>query len=656
MRQSTLAYSLLLLAGATASQCAEQKAEQKKDDLPASSLQLVDPAKGESTFTWKQLQSKAAVVSIWNPSDKDQDVSIVVTDFNRPGGKEFGEVTAIPPGGSAGPQRLLTHKITRFVLTMEAGHDTRPLPGIYTAFLVIQGTNNPKAFSPLAKLLTVKVSSSQPALNKLTMVAWRLFPFSPLWCSRADVPLKESDFFPKPDASGTPIGFVQKDTGGFATVLWSGTKASSDGKTSIAEIKIDDLPHAGKYDGEVSFNKESDKTGVLSLGVVAKDIVIWPILVIIGGIYIAFVAKRYLGVLRCTWTLRKQEASIGDAFREAQKQFAEAAEGTPYGEYSVARDIATQRATIVQLLDALEKPGWVTSLASNTDYTAAASALQRLQSQIVAWGLLGHDLSSLAETVSSVWEDVDGTLMVPPATPPDEPEILKEARELLVGHVMNGTDIDPLRQQTADSLILAKHWSSINLRAKSATVELSRWQARKDLTDAQRNSLVNVRDELVAVWKHLWRAQAVADLAAISSGDLDSAEISLARISTGIEEPAPQEIFSVSRGHLFPPHQLISFNAFAPLSDLNHLPANDDRRLALLTAAIGYGDRGSAVLAFVIALLTGLSTYYLGKSFGTLQDYAVLFLWGAGTKATLDIVTSVLDKFSISLNKSTTPS
>jgi hypothetical protein len=86
------------------------------------------------------------------------------------------------------------------------------------------------------------------------------------------------------------------------------------------------------------------------------------------------------------------------------------------------------------------------------------------------------------------------------------------------------------------------------------------------------------------------------------------------------------------------------------------LPANDDRRLALLTAAIGYGDRGSAVLAFVIALLTGLSTYYFGKSFGTLQDYVVLFLWGAGTKATLDIVTSVLDKFSISVNKSTTPS
>jgi len=643
------------LAGATPSQCGDQKAEQKKDELPASSFQLVDPAKGESTFSWKQLQSQAAIVSIWNPSDKDQDVSIVITDFNRPGGKEFGEVTAIPPGGSAGPQRLLHHKITRLVLTMEAGHDTSPLPGLYTAFLVVQDTSIPKAFAPYAKQLTVKVSSPQPALNKLTMVAWRLFPFSPLWCANAEVPLKESDFFPKLDANGTPIGFAQKDTGGFATVLWSGTKASSDGKSSIAEIKIDDLPHAGKYDGEVSFNKESDRTGVLSLGVVAKDIVIWPILVIIGGIYIAFVAKRYLGVLRCTWTLRKQEAAIGDAFRDAQKQFAEATQGTPYGAYSVAEDVAGQRASILKVLYALEMPAWVTSLASNPDYTAATSALQALQSQIVAWAQLGPDLNSLSETVSSVWKDVDGTLMIPPATRPDEPAVLKQARELLIGHVMNGAAIDPLRQQVADSLSLAKRWASINLRTKDATTELINLQSRTDLNDTQRNSLASVKDQLIAVWKHLWDAQAVGDLAAISSGDLDSAEISLARIGSGIEERAPQEVFSLSRAHLFPPHQLTSFNAFAPFSDLNHLPANDDRRLALLTAAIGYGDRGSAILAFAIALLTGLSTYYLGKPFGTLQDYVVLFLWGAGTKATLDIVTSVLDKFSISLNKSTTP-
>jgi hypothetical protein len=654
LRQSTLA-CCLLLAGATASQCADQKAGQKKDELPASSLQLVDPTKGESTFSWKQLQSGAAIVSIWNPSDKDQDVSIKITDFNRPSGKEFGEVIAVPSGGSACPQRLLKHEITRFVLKMEAGDDTSPPPGLYTAFLVVQDASNPKAFTPYAKQLTVKVSSPQPALNKLTMVAWRLFPFSPLWCGNADVPLKESDFLPKLDGHPTPIGFVQKDTGGFATVLWSGTKPSSDDKSLIAKIEIDDLPHAGKYDGEVSFNKESDKTGVLSLGVAAKDIVVWPILVIIGGIYIASVAKRYLGVLRCTWTLRKQEAAIGNAFQDAQKQFAEATQGTPYGAYSVAKDVAKQRASIVKLLDAIEKPAWVTSLDKNQSYADATSALQSLQNQIVGWGLLGPDLSSLAQTVSSVWNDVDGALMIPSATPPDEPEILKQARGLLVGSVINGADIDPLRQKAADSLSLTKRWASINLRAKNATAELTSLQTRTDLNDAQRNTLATVKDQLVAIWKHLWEAQAVGDLATVSSGDLDSAEISLARIGSGIEERAPQDVFSLNRAHLFAPLQLTSFSAFAPFSDLNHLPANDDRRLALLTTAIRYGDRGSAILAFVIALVTGLSTNYLGKPFGTLQDYVVLFLWGAGTKATLDIVTSVLDKFSMSLNKSTTP-
>lgn len=161
-----------------------------------------------------------------------------------------------------------------------------------------------------------------------------------------------------------------------------------------------------------------------------------------------------------------------------------------------------------------------------------------------------------------------------------------------------------------------------------------------------------MRDQLVAVWKHLWGAQAVADLAAISSGDLDSAEISLARIRSAIEKRPLERVLSLTRAHLLPLDQLTSNSAFAPLSDLDHLPANDDRRLDLLTVAIGYGDRGSAVLAFVVALLTGLSTYYFGKPFGTMQDYVGLFLWGAGTKATLDIITSVLDKFSISLDKS----
>ena len=91
-----------------------------KDQLLVPSFQLVDPTKGESVFSWRQLKLGAATVSIWNSSDEDQEVSIQVTDFNQPGVRLFGEVIAVPPGGSPGPEKLPKREITRFVLKMDA--------------------------------------------------------------------------------------------------------------------------------------------------------------------------------------------------------------------------------------------------------------------------------------------------------------------------------------------------------------------------------------------------------------------------------------------------------------------------------------------------------------------------------------------------------
>ncbi|HWY54117.1 MAG TPA: hypothetical protein VNZ03_06615 [Terriglobales bacterium] len=71
-----------------------------------------------------------------------------------------------------------------------------------------------------------------------------------------------------------PIGFVQKDTSGLATVVWDPTESSSAGNLLRARLSIADLPYAGKYDGEVLFSKEDNKTGSMSLGVIAKDIVV----------------------------------------------------------------------------------------------------------------------------------------------------------------------------------------------------------------------------------------------------------------------------------------------------------------------------------------------------------------------------------------------
>ena len=76
---------------------------------------------------------------------------------------------------------------------------------------------------------------------------------------------------------------------------------------------------------------------------------------------------------------------------------------------------------------------------------------------------------------------------------------------------------------------------------------------------------------------------------------------------------------------------------------------SDEGRVAFFSRAIREGDIAIAVFALLIAELIGLNTKYLGfKAFGTVKDYVDLFVWGAGTKATIDIVTVLLDKVSSS--------
>jgi hypothetical protein len=609
-----------------------------KDPLPASPLQIIEPASTAVPFSWDQVQAGTATVSIWNPSAR-QEYSIQVTDFNQPGQPATLEVIAILPSKDSDRIKLPGLSITRFGLKLKSTTKVVPPPGVYNGFVVVRDVAN--ASQPLTKEVTIKVTSPQPAVSKFTVVAWRLVPFTTLWCAQARVPLKRSDFLP--GTYPVPIGFVQKDTGGIATVVWDQAQISSSGISPRALLSIPDLPYAGKYDGEVLFNKEDNKTGSMSLSVIAKDIAFWPILVIAVGIYIAFLAKRYLSVLRACWTLRKQEASLGDIFQNAQQRFAESTRGTPSGAYSIALDLEQQRTAIRGLLNSVERNPWSTDLTGNTAYSQAVLSLQSLKCEIVSWSQLGPELGSLAQKLSTLATAIDPELVIPRTLASREPVVHARSEALLVGHVLQGAGIDPLRKDVADATAFTQNWIGVNERAKNITPELVRLRGIDGLTDGQRTSLDSVQDQLVSAWTHLWEAQSSADLGNISAtgGDLDSAEVSLRRIESAREQRLRP--FSASLDLLrFQATQTIA--ASGAVLDITYLPANDDRRYDLLAKAITLGDRGTAVLAFVIALLTGLNSYYLSKPFGTLQDYSTLFLWAVGTKASLDILTSVLDK------------
>ena len=306
--------------------------------------------------------------------------------------------------------------------------------------------------------------------------------------------------------------------------------------------------------------------------------------------------------------------------------------------------------------DRVERNRWTTDLTGNAEYSKAVSSLQTLQTEIVSWSQLGTELNSLTQKLSTLSTVIDPKVVIPATLTSCEPAILAQAGNLLLGQVVQGTAVNPLRKAVADATAFTQAWIGVNDRATGITAEFVRLRGSDGLSAAQETILDTVHDQLVSAWTHLWDAQSSGDLGSIAAtgGDLDSAEVSLMRIESAREQRPVSSSATLDLLQLRAP-QSIAAKSSAAIFDITHLPANDDRRYDLLAKAITLGDRGTAVLAFLIALLTGLNSYYFSKPFGTLQDYSTLVLWAVGTKASLDILTSVLDKLSTS-DKPTLPS
>jgi hypothetical protein len=612
--------------------------------LPASPVQLVDGTKPEVAFTWRELESGSGIISIWNSSEKPQDVTAEVTDFDlSPGSVGPGESTVrmvISPTKAP----LAPYGISRFTLNVQDSAKIPRVRGSYGGVLVVKSSGG--KFAPFTQRVRINVVGPQPSVSKVTLVAWRVVPFCPAWRASVNVPLTDSYKAAEFAEPNRIVGFVHKATGGIATVRWSKLKPAEPNKPARAHLIVCNLPSAGQYEGDITLGGTQDKSSPLALTVMAKDIVVWPILVMALGIFVAWKAKRYLGVLRMTWGLRQQEAELGSAFQESQKQFAESVEGKPYASYSIAKDIAEQRKQICDNLTRIER-SWTTSLDSDQNYKNTVTALQTLQDEISQWGKLGPELAGLDTILQGLKRNIDRQAVMPAITDEGDPDFLAAAQALLQGKVMHAADITGRRKDVSDITAFAQLWDDTNQHLKVLTASFNDNQNRSTLDADQKAALADIEKELVTAWQHLWTARTLAELSAITAqnGDLDLARVALAQIATAAQKPRRFGVFALPTQMLIASDASSDVGLFTPAADLGDLPASDTRRAEMLQRAIHLGDTGTAWLAFVIALLTGLSSNYLGKPFGTLQDYAALFVWAAGTKVALDILTAALDKF-----------
>lgn len=256
-------------------------------------------------------------------------------------------------------------------------------------------------------------------------------------------------------------------------------------------------------------------------------------------------------------------------------------------------------------------------------------------------GAICPPLKLLQDALNQAKSEVDPDKVLPRAT--TEPALSSLVQALLLGSQLYIADIAAKLQDIHDKMVILESWRESNREAKAATSSLR--DVRNQKLTADQTSLANQAEQhLVTSWLHLWGNNNGA-LNSVSSagGDRDTARAEIAQIMAELER-APH-LYGVTAFFRVPSSMMESVVVPAAV---NALPASDTRRAQLLHQSINLGDTAATFFAFVIALLTGLSLKYFGQPFGTIEDYAGLFLWAAGTKATLDIITSVVGKFSSS--------
>jgi hypothetical protein len=302
---------------------ADNQPDKPEKNLPPLPLQLGDASKPEISYAWRELESGRVVVSVWNTSKEQQKISASLTDFDLAAGSAGQGPATIHLTISPDSSIAAGYGVSRFTLKLRDPAPVPPVRGSYSGVLLVLGDTD--KFSSVSQRIRINVAGPQPAVTKATFIAWRLAPFLPAWCASIKVPLTDAYKPAEFTDLGRIVGFVHRPYGGIATVRWTSLEPAQGGRPARAHLEIEDLPAAGQYDGDIYLGGLQDKTAPLALIVVGKDVPVFPILVMAFGIFLAWLTKRYLGVLRSVWVLRKQEAELGSTFQKSQETFADAA-------------------------------------------------------------------------------------------------------------------------------------------------------------------------------------------------------------------------------------------------------------------------------------------------------------------------------------------
>jgi hypothetical protein len=615
------------------------------------------------TLTWSQLVMGKSVVEVCNSGrTRISKLTVVPTDFAFTRGG-----TSVPTPASVIAVVTPRHGIAPGACASLGIHAVSELPldpGEYkgTLLLIAAGAGSARLQTTIAAS-EKKPSTPAGVAEPTTLSIHNSTPFSRK--AKAVLLLKEPASGEEPLAIGkscSPQSASDEEDCPFIGNLYQGAHVLGihvNGPAFVNRAKhVQELPirlqsfgHAvGAYEGTVTLTGVGGTAQSIKVKVNARDAWGWAVLALFIGTLLALLPELWNSRVRPLRELTAHMQALPSRYH-----------GPPAGYEHIRMSAARLRSYTDAIGEALKSyaASGVLLDTKGEAYVAIDKALKTAEDDARVFSRA----DGLAQALGELKHELEATIdLLAKKEVSDTPAILKLAADPLAAGELGVGGASVRAKRSVELAPQLKNWRELAGRVlsyavwlkdidghlKSISAKTVKAQKRVEAFDTV---LVNAGVELWGVREALFEATEAADLARIrASGQLQSAFGRIAYLGRRFEvvAPAPDqrpgklkgELHDV--GYLAPEGEpLTTAKVMSELAAVEIEPAKPaklpSRRLGLLL-----GDAGVLLLTISVAIVAGLSTFYFGKPFGTLEDYLTVVVVGAAAQVALKAILSQL--------------
>jgi uncharacterized membrane-anchored protein YhcB (DUF1043 family) len=432
------------------------------------------------------------------------------------------------------------------------------------------------------------------------------------------------------------IARLANESGQTALVSYRQGKEESPGSAAGIVLDFKSTGGAGEYKGNL-LGVTANEGKPVSLTVITTTYWLFPVLALLAGIVIYYLMQWYLNVLRKVWGLQEQEAELEGSFARAEAHFAETTKGKDYATDSIRPDFRKQTADLLTAINKLKFKNLILLDENSSEYKAVVENLSKLRDVVKKWSSFAETkLNALSDALAAASPSFKTRPPDPTLADKQMPEVASQAVEALKAR-LNPMSVEQFTERlvkTDELLPRLSSWNRLNSMAETV------WQRYETLVGApefakmellDRDEVNTQRKQSMTIWRTLWTRESF-DIKTLGNDlfTLEDALASHARATPATRNASIKTSSTVTR------------DAAGGMIDRYVSPAE---RIMLIGQRRLWLDLFYFGLAVVVAVYSGLTLLYFNKPFGTALNYLDAFFWGLGTKATLDLLTGAINKF-----------